>query len=68
MADPLSSSTSLEDSAAKSGAKQAGVDRTAESVAAKPSRRKFLKRAAGSVLAAGVGTLLYTWRFEPHWV
>src|SRR5690349_6573909 len=31
------------------------------------SRRRFL-RAAGAVTGLGLGTVLYTWRFEPHWV
>ncbi|HYO24708.1 MAG TPA: metallophosphoesterase, partial [Lacipirellulaceae bacterium] len=32
------------------------------------SRRRFLRRLAGGGASAAVGTLLYTWRVEPHWV
>jgi len=31
------------------------------------NRRKLLKRAAGATIALGLGTVGYTWRFEPHW-
>lgn len=54
MADPPSNSADSVDST------------VAEAV--RPSRRKFLQRAAAGALAAGAGTLLYTWRLEPHWV
>jgi uncharacterized protein len=38
------------------------------STPARLSRRKFLRRAAAGAATAAAGTLLYTWRIEPHWV
>jgi predicted MPP superfamily phosphohydrolase len=32
------------------------------------TRRAFLRRGAGVILAAGAATGLYAWRVEPHWV
>ena len=32
------------------------------------SRRRFLRQAAAGAAAATAGTLLYTWRVEPHWM
>jgi predicted MPP superfamily phosphohydrolase len=36
--------------------------------AARPTRRRFLKRTAAVALALGTPTAGYAWRVEPHWV
>lgn len=32
------------------------------------TRRKWLNRIGGTAVASALGTGLYAWRFEPHWV
>jgi predicted MPP superfamily phosphohydrolase len=34
----------------------------------RPTRRRFLRRAAGAGAAVGAATFGYAWRIEPHWV
>ena len=33
-----------------------------------PGRRRFLQRGLAPAVALATGTVLYTWRIEPHWV
>ncbi|QDS96822.1 metallophosphoesterase [Adhaeretor mobilis] len=60
MAKSLNNSTDSTDSPGKTS--------TEPPTKCRPSRRKFLKRAAAGLVTAGIGTGLYAWRFEPHWV